>query len=431
MIAKIFPQVDPRDGRRARGQSLVEFAVVLPILLLIVAGTLEVGNVLTHYNRVQLAAREAARFGAAGGSDLLAIVEDTAQEAMIFDDSHMTVWAIRPTVDTQGSSDPANWIWEGSGGTGWGVPEECLMGEDCGLLSSFLTWRQVLDETGEAIPDPSRSRAEIDGVTFVVVAVRYETEMVLNLPFFTAPDQEGDRIPVWAYEALVQEIEDETIVQLQSGCSAYPLALNGREFPDDVSEGDLIDLYLDYDKGTAPDDWNMGGFGITAWNISNYEPSWVTRACTSDPPGSICTSAVSLRDDVGFNEFLISGDPDPNPDTDLHRDDWVLLMGANLPNIQEDLNDFADEGRYLRVMVYYLTPEIDPGGTLDRSVFQGSGTNPRYVSNDGGANWYWQYQVEDFAIVKISDLEWSPSDEEQDHVEFEFIRWDSSCGYDS
>jgi hypothetical protein len=388
--------------------------------------------VLTNYNRVQLAAREAARFGAAGGSDLLAIVEDASQETLMFDASHMTVWEIRPQIDTRGSDDPVDWIWADSGGTGWGVTPNCLMGDDCGLLPSLLTPQQVIDEIGQAIPDPARSREEIDGVTFVIAVVRYETETILNLPFFTAPGQEGDRIPVWAYEALVQEIESQTITQLQSGCSAYPLALNRRQFPDDVMQGDLIDLYLDYDKGTAPSDWNMGGFGITAWNISNFEPSWVTRSCASDPPGSICTSAVTLRDDVGFNEFLIPGDPAPDPDTDLHRDDWVLLMGANLPNIQEDLNDFIDDGRYLRVMIYTLTPEVDPSGTLDRSVFQAAGSNPRYVENPpGSGDWYWQYQIKDFAIVKIHDLSWSPSDEELDNVVFEFIRWDSSCGFDS
>jgi hypothetical protein len=435
MNAKFFSQIGHRHGR-ARGQSLVEFTIVLPILLLIVAGTLEVGNVLTHYNRVQLAAREAARFGAAGGSDLLSIVQDASQQALEFDPSYMTVWAIRPTIAAP-TPDPATWSWSDPDGIGeWGVTPDCLMGDDCALLPSLLTPEEVIQETGQAIPDPSRSRDEIDGTTFIVVVVRYETETILNLPFFTAPGQQSvdggnDRIPVWAYEALVQEIDTETITQLLSGCSAYPLALNRLQFPDDVSQGDLIDVFLDYDKGTAPDDWNMGGFGITAWNISNYEPSWVTRSCSSDPPGSICTSAVSLRDDVGFDEYLLPDDPDPHPDTELHRDDWVLLNGSNLPNIQEDMNDFADEGRYLRVMVYTLMPEVDPGGMLDHAVFQNPGSNPRYVENPpGSGNWYWQYQIKDFAIVKVNSVSWSPSDEELDEVVFEFIRWDDSCGYE-
>ena len=49
--------------RRGRGDSIVEFALVLPILLLILFGILEVGRVLDAWIVVQNAARQGARVG--------------------------------------------------------------------------------------------------------------------------------------------------------------------------------------------------------------------------------------------------------------------------------------------------------------------------------------------------------------------------------
>jgi len=47
--------------RRKRGQSLVEFALILPILLLLMLGILDLGRAVAAYNSVSNAARSAAR----------------------------------------------------------------------------------------------------------------------------------------------------------------------------------------------------------------------------------------------------------------------------------------------------------------------------------------------------------------------------------
>ncbi len=51
-----------------RGQTLVEFALVLPVLLLLVMGLLEMGRLLTIYTSVISASREAARYGVTSGT---------------------------------------------------------------------------------------------------------------------------------------------------------------------------------------------------------------------------------------------------------------------------------------------------------------------------------------------------------------------------
>lgn len=54
---------------RARGQSVAEFALVLPILLLIFFGIFDLGRMLFLYSQVSNGAREAARYGSLVGLD--------------------------------------------------------------------------------------------------------------------------------------------------------------------------------------------------------------------------------------------------------------------------------------------------------------------------------------------------------------------------
>jgi hypothetical protein len=52
---------------RSRAQTMVEFALVLPILLVIIYGVLEVGRLILTYSIVVSASREAVRYGSATG----------------------------------------------------------------------------------------------------------------------------------------------------------------------------------------------------------------------------------------------------------------------------------------------------------------------------------------------------------------------------
>ena len=54
---------ETRDRRRERGQSLVEAAVILPILLLLVAAAVDFGRAFDAYIVLTNAVREGARFG--------------------------------------------------------------------------------------------------------------------------------------------------------------------------------------------------------------------------------------------------------------------------------------------------------------------------------------------------------------------------------
>lgn len=55
--------------KRRRGQAIVEFALVLPIFILILVGIMEFGLVFHQYLVVTSASREGARVAALGGTD--------------------------------------------------------------------------------------------------------------------------------------------------------------------------------------------------------------------------------------------------------------------------------------------------------------------------------------------------------------------------
>lgn len=51
----------PRRGRRDRGQSLVEFALIFPLIVFLIASFVEVGRAVFAYNTIANAARQGAR----------------------------------------------------------------------------------------------------------------------------------------------------------------------------------------------------------------------------------------------------------------------------------------------------------------------------------------------------------------------------------
>jgi Flp pilus assembly protein TadG len=62
-----YHQKQKMSGRR--GQAIVEFAIVLPILIVVLVGIFEVGRMAYMYTAVTNASREAARYASAIGMD--------------------------------------------------------------------------------------------------------------------------------------------------------------------------------------------------------------------------------------------------------------------------------------------------------------------------------------------------------------------------
>ncbi|OBR90315.1 MULTISPECIES: TadE/TadG family type IV pilus assembly protein [Clostridium] len=58
-----------KNLKNEKGQALVEFAIILPILLLIVMGIVQFGMVINSYLTIENASREGARAGIIGSTD--------------------------------------------------------------------------------------------------------------------------------------------------------------------------------------------------------------------------------------------------------------------------------------------------------------------------------------------------------------------------
>jgi uncharacterized protein (UPF0333 family) len=70
-----------RGLKRQEGQSMVEFALIIPVLLLIVIGIIEFGFMFGSYLSLTNASREAVRYVSLGGTD--AAAETRAKEVAI------------------------------------------------------------------------------------------------------------------------------------------------------------------------------------------------------------------------------------------------------------------------------------------------------------------------------------------------------------
>lgn len=74
-----------RDSRPVapRGQSLVEYAIIVPVFLLMLLGMLEMGLAFSHHLTMEYASREGARTGAALGSGTLQFACDEVDPQII------------------------------------------------------------------------------------------------------------------------------------------------------------------------------------------------------------------------------------------------------------------------------------------------------------------------------------------------------------
>ena len=81
--------------RRERGQALVEYALILPLLLLIILGIVEFAIVIWSYDTIANAAREGVRSGIIYPYDLYAAEATVRARALALDQSALQVTTVR------------------------------------------------------------------------------------------------------------------------------------------------------------------------------------------------------------------------------------------------------------------------------------------------------------------------------------------------
>jgi Flp pilus assembly protein TadG len=83
-----------RRGKAHRGQTLVEFALILPVFLLVLMGILDLGRAVYYSSTLNNAAREAARQAIV--DQTCANVITTAEERAVGMDASVTAWWTSP-----------------------------------------------------------------------------------------------------------------------------------------------------------------------------------------------------------------------------------------------------------------------------------------------------------------------------------------------
>ncbi len=89
-----------KPRRKERGQELVEYALILPIMLLILMSILDLGRAVYYYSAIHNSAREGARYGIINPEDPAGIEAGVRNKAVVLNPTDLTVVIILPDEDT-------------------------------------------------------------------------------------------------------------------------------------------------------------------------------------------------------------------------------------------------------------------------------------------------------------------------------------------
>jgi len=83
-----------------KGQDLVEYALILPIFLLILMSILDLGRAVYYYSAIHNSVREGARYGIVFPNDLTGIEDVVRQKSVGLDPAELAVAISLPDEDT-------------------------------------------------------------------------------------------------------------------------------------------------------------------------------------------------------------------------------------------------------------------------------------------------------------------------------------------
>ncbi len=419
LMQKLF---NPRE----RGQSLVEVALFFPIFIIIIAGLVEVSNIVVTQNRVNNAVRVGARFGANGGENqgMALAALNAVTQTLLMDENLWDIWAIRGRVNENGTGFvPDTWEFEHT----YGLEQTKAFSDvvEADIQAQVLEQLQT-DQNGDS------SRPEIAaGLNFVGIYAIHDISSILGLD--ALPNLVGLNSVKSLNVMRTQGLEVET----SNGCDAFPIAIhegirsvlapgdtssaqnrwpatfkhfvtspapfpypdpNYYRFVNHIPNEPLVDAREGYvykiQNGTGP-----GNFGWLAWNGCSSD-STALEASLSWPGNSTDYTPLPGNCPVYGNPrvagFVEMGDP---TDRAMHIGDFVATSTGtiNSSSARRTLEEHIVLGRKLRMIVY-------------------NDTNGQTGSNAA-------YKIKRFAIFQIIGHNLPES-----WIMAEFIRWDDSCG---
>lgn len=89
-----------RNFRKESGQDLAEYALILPIFLLVIMSIFDMGRAVYTYSALQNSVREGARYGIIHPDDITGIEDVVRQKAVGLDISGLNIFTVYPTDET-------------------------------------------------------------------------------------------------------------------------------------------------------------------------------------------------------------------------------------------------------------------------------------------------------------------------------------------
>lgn len=420
------------NRKNQRGQSLVEVALFFPIFIILLAGLVEVSQLLVTQNRVSSAARAATRFASNGGQDegIPTTVLNTVTQTLETDESVWDVWSIRATVDNSGSGFDSNnggdWTFTHIYGISNTVRAPSVNEGDIRARVLNELQRDELDISSPAIAA---------GLQIVGTYAIHDVDSILGLD---AMSQLAGFSSINALSVMRITANSQVVT---NGCAAFPIAVREGErsvsppntgsnpypnagdfdYPDPnppvyesfSSRTDEVPLLLatEGDVFKIQNGFGQGNFGWLAWNSGlggegtlTDSLSWPGNSTNYDLcTGSNGCSPGSGVDGSGFDRnvrgYINPIDP---RDHSLHQGDWVWggPGSINSQGARDVLEAHISLDRNLRVVVWN---ESEAGG------------------NNG------RYRISGFAIFRLVGYKLDQSGGGS-WILAEFIRWDNSCG---
>lgn len=284
--------------KEERGQGLVETMLILPFLLILVVGIIEMGVVLNRQLVVVNAVREGARFGAFGAApgDIHAQILLATSGMVEFTEENAVIAVIYATTDEDGSGFE-EWV-------------ENVYPDDA--TAPHVTPEEVLAQLSVE-GDPV-------GVRLVIVDVRYDHQSLLGMPFVGAL---SEQIPIGSWTAMRLPVG---VGDRETACCVYPIALDAGAV-EGLETGDEIEIRI----GSGP-----GMFGWLFWD-PDVPPSQTGLEANLAQP---CLVAQRYRN------------PCSPADVSLTAGDWVV--GHTGETVSEDVKRELDEriGNYIRIPLW-------------------------------------------------------------------------------
>jgi len=309
-----------RTSAKEKGQSLVELALIFPIVLLIVAGLVEIGAVMNAKLTVVNSAREAARYGVfeTSDEDITASAQMAAAPRFGYRTENSDIYVIHAKTDVDGSiSDtcPQN---RDEAASYWCVNHTLGNGP---AAPSFVT-RADLEERLGGIGD----------MEFVAVAVDYDHESIVGLPILKNL-AEGTAINSFS----VMRLEEGQVES--GGCVLWPMGMSttAANWPNGHPKGTDLESVLDV---TDP-----GNFGWLSWSGS---PSASTLATDLTNPNNSLSNYTNPLD--------------PHDHT-VSVGDWVPGAQGWMQSVVDEIESLND--RYIRIAVFDTNSDTagDPNGS--------------------------------------------------------------------